>query len=146
MMLSTHFSLEEFILSDAAVRRGLDNAPTKPIIENLRHLAEKLEDVRSVLGHPIIIKSGYRSPAVNAVVKGAKKSEHMDGRAADIICPAYGTPLQVAKAIKAAGIEYNQLIHEFGAWVHISVPVAGAAPKREELTYRSGKPVTEGLV
>lgn len=146
MMLSAHFSLDELTISTEAVRRGLDNTPTKPIVDNLRRLAEKLEEVRSVLGHPIIVNSGYRSPAVNLAVKGAKNSEHMDGRAADFICPAYGTPLQIAKAIQSAGIEYNQLIHEFGAWAHISVPVAGAAPKREELTYRSGKPVTEGLV
>lgn len=145
-MLSAHFSLSEMILSAEATRRGLDNTPTKPIIENLRRLAEKMEEIRSVLGNPITVSSGYRSPAVNAAIKGAKKSEHMDGRACDFICPAYGTPLQVAKAIKAAGIEYNQLIHEFGGWVHISIPPVGVAAKGNEITYRRGMPAMVGLV
>ena len=145
-MLSPHFSLSELTVSQEAVRRRIDNTPGEDQVENLRRLCEVLEQVRSVLGKPITINSGYRSPAVNTAVGGKPTSEHCDGRAADIICPAYGNPFQVATAIYNAGIEFNQLILEFGAWVHISIPAQGKGPKHEALTYRHGRPVVRGLV
>ena len=81
-----------------------------------------------------------------AAIGGVDTSEHCDGRAADIICPAYGSPYQVAQAIYAAGIEFNQLILEYGAWVHISIPKCGRGPKMETLTYRKGRATVRGLV
>lgn len=145
-MLSAHFSLAEMIVSQHATRFGIDNTPNESQVENLRRLAETLEQVRAVLGKPITINSAFRSVAVNRAVGGVDTSEHCDGRAADIICPAYGTPYQVAKAIEAANIGFNQLILEYSAWTHISVPKFSYAPKGQILTYRTGKPVVRGLV
>lgn len=145
-MLSAHFALSEMTVSQEATRRGIDNTPNDAQTDNLRRLAETLEQVRAVLGKPLTVNSGFRSAAVNMAVGGAATSEHCDGRAADIICPAYGTPYQVARAIEAANIDFNQLILEFGAWVHISIPRQGFAPKNEVLTYRRGKPVARGLI
>lgn len=146
MMLSAHFALPEMIVSQIAARSGIDNTPNEAQTDNLRRLAETLEQVRAVLGKPITVNSAFRSIAVNSAVGGVPTSEHCDGRAADIICPAYGSPYQVAKAIYEANIDFNQLILEFGAWVHISIPRQGYAPKNEVLTYRKGKPVARGLV
>lgn len=146
MMLSPHFSLAELTHSQEATRKGLDNTPSEAVTDNLRRLAERLEQVRSVLGKPVTISSGYRSPEVNEAIGGVDTSEHCDGRAADIICPAYGSPYQVAQAIYAAGIEFNQLILEYGAWVHISIPKCGRGPKMETLTYRKGRATVRGLV
>lgn len=145
-MLSAHFSLAEMTTSQEAVRRGLDNDPDKKQTDNLRRLCETLEQVRSVLGKPVTVSSGFRSVEVNAAVGGVPTSEHCDGRAADIICPAYGNPFQVATAIANAGIEFNQLIIEYGRWVHISVPPVGQGPKMVTLTYRKGKPTARGLI
>lgn len=145
-MLSAHFALAELTTSQAAVRLGMRNDPDEKQTDNLIRLCETLEQVRAVLGKPVSINSGFRSPAVNRAVGGVPTSEHCDGRAADIICPAYGNPYQVAKAIESANIEYNQLILEYGAWVHISVPRLGEAPKMVTLTYRKGKPTVRGLV
>lgn len=145
-MLSAHFSLAEMTVSQAATRLDLDNTPNEVQTDNLRRLCETLEQVRSVLGRPVTVNSGFRSAAVNRSVGGVDTSEHCDGRAADIICPAYGNPYQVAKAIEAANINFNQLILEYGAWVHISVPKVGSAPKNQVLTYRKGKPVARGLI
>lgn len=146
MMLSAHFSLPELTVSQIAARNGIDNTPNEAQLENLRCLAQTLEQVRQVLGKPVTVNSAFRSSAINSAVGGVPTSEHCDGRAADIICPAYGNPYQVARAIESANIDFNQLILEFGAWVHISVPKLGHAPKNEVLTYRRGKPVARGLV
>jgi zinc D-Ala-D-Ala carboxypeptidase len=145
-MLSAHFALDEMTISQTATRLDLDNTPDERQTDNLRRLCETLEQVRSVLGKPITINSGFRSAAVNQAVGGVPTSEHCDGRAADIICPAYGNPYHVAVAIANAGIEFNQLIIEYGRWVHISVPPLGEAPKMVTLTYRKGKPTARGLV
>lgn len=145
-MLSPHFALSELVASQEAVRRRIDNTPDAARIENLRRLCETLEQVRTVLGKPITINSGYRCLALNRAIGSKDTSEHVDGRAADIICPAYGNPWQVARAIESAGIAFNQLILEYGAWVHISIPRAGVSAKMQTLTYRHDKPVAKGLV
>jgi zinc D-Ala-D-Ala carboxypeptidase len=145
-MLSPHFSLSELTVSQMAARRGIKNVPDAAQVENLRRLAAVLEQVRAVVNKPITVNSGFRSVQVNGLVGGAPTSEHCDGRAADIICPAYGNPWQLAKAIEAADIAYNQLILEYGAWVHISIPRAGYGAKMQTLTYRHGQPVARGLI
>ncbi len=129
MKLSDHFTLAEMTVTQ---QRGLDNRPSRATIENLKATAELLEQVRALLGaKPIVVTSGYRSPEVNRAVGGSTHSEHMTGSAADFICPGFGSPLEVCKAIAASGISFNQLIHEFGAWTHIS---RSDAPKRQILT------------
>ena len=120
MNLSAHFTIEEFTRSEAALRRGLDNTPDAETIANLTELANGMEQVRALLGHPIHINSAYRGPKVNAAVGGSKNSAHMRGYAADFVCPAYGDVSAVCRAIMDSTISYDQLIHEFGAWVHIS--------------------------
>lgn len=42
-----------------------------------------LDEIREHFGLPVVITSGYRSPAHNRRVGGAKKSQHLTGRAAD---------------------------------------------------------------
>jgi hypothetical protein len=121
MNLTNNFTLEELIFSQTAQRRGLSNTPTKGILSNLINTAENMELVRNLLeGNPIIISSAYRSPDVNAAVSGSKHSQHMEGRAVDFTCPKYGTPDQIVHAIRNSLIDYDQLILEFNAWVHIS--------------------------
>lgn len=54
------------------------------LIANAIELLESLQVIRDHFQKPIIIISGYRSPARNEVVGGAKKSQHMEAKAADI--------------------------------------------------------------
>jgi zinc D-Ala-D-Ala carboxypeptidase len=56
---------------------------------------------------------------VNRAVGGSAISAHCNGDADDFIVPEFGTPQQVAKRIRDAGIPFDQLIFE-GTWVHIS--------------------------
>lgn len=133
MQLSEHFSLAELTISEIAVRKGLDNLPTEIALQNLGRLAEKLEEVRKVLGKPIMINSAYRSPEVNSAVGGVKTSQHCVGCAADIRVPSM-TPDEVVKAIVASRIQYDQLIREFDSWTHISIPnEPDATPRNQTL-------------
>jgi hypothetical protein len=121
MHLTSNFTLEEFVFSQEAQRKGLDNTPVKGILNVLINTAENMELVRNILnGNPIIISSGYRSPEVNAAVGGSKSSQHMKGEAIDFTCPKFGSPRDIVVAIKNSVIEYDQLILEFNSWVHIS--------------------------
>jgi hypothetical protein len=118
--LSEHFSLEEFVVSNTAVRAGIDNTPAPEIVANLITLAKGLELVRAALGgRPIHVTSGYRCSRLNQMVGGSVRSMHLQGLAADIICPEFGTPYDICQAIAGAHITFDQLIHEYGRWCHI---------------------------
>lgn len=134
MQLSEHFSFEELIASDIAERHGIDNTPPISLDMNLRHLAEGLEAVRTLLGnHPIHINSGYRCAELNKLVGGQPRSAHLLGLAADFICPGFGSPRKVCQAIMASHLGYEQVILEFSAWTHIAFALPGTFAKREAL-------------
>lgn len=138
MQLSPHFTLQALIASETAARRGIDNAPPPELLDNLRRLAAGLEAVMAVVGgQALSINSGYRSPALNAAVGGVATSMHTQGLAADIVCPAFGTPLELCRAIVAAPLEFDQVIHEYGRWCHVSFAPADRPPRRQALTIAS---------
>ena len=119
MLLTPHFTLEELTHTD---HRELDNTPNSSEINNLKRLAEMLEEVKTLLdGKPIMVNSAFRSKAVNDAVGSKDTSQHRVGCAADIRVPSL-TPDQVVKAIIGSGIAYDQIIREFDSWTHISVP------------------------
>jgi zinc D-Ala-D-Ala carboxypeptidase len=120
MRLSPHFSLEELTHSDTATRLGIDNTPTVEIIDNLTYLAGELENVRDILGHPMLISSGFRSHVLNNHLGSKRTSSHTKGLAVDFICPSFGNPSSVVSAIIAANIKYDQVILEYDRWVHLS--------------------------
>lgn len=77
--LSEHFHKREFNHKQPGTELALDEFEIDPL------LIRKLEELRTAIGdRPIIITSGYRSPEYNESVGGAKHSQHMIGRAADI--------------------------------------------------------------
>jgi hypothetical protein len=118
MNLSTHFTLEEATHSDTAIRQGIDNQPSTVQLENMKVAAEKLEQLRAITG-PLNINSWLRLPAVNVAVGGSKVSSHMDGWAIDVSCSKL-SPYQLCQEVKKANIKFDQMIHEFGRWMHIS--------------------------
>jgi len=120
MRLSPHFSLEELTHSDTAVRLGIDNTPTVEIIDNLTFLANELEYVRDILSAPMLISSGYRSYALNDHLGSKRTSSHCKGLAVDFISPSFGNPHSVVEAIVLANVNYDQVILEYGRWVHLS--------------------------
>ena len=129
--LSEHFTFEELTHTD---HRDLDNTPNDNEKNNLKRLAEFLEEVKIVLsGKPIMVNSAFRSKAVNDAVGSKDTSQHRIGCAADLRIPGM-TPDEVVKAIIASGIGYDQVIREFDRWTHISVPnEPNGQPRRQAL-------------
>ena len=128
MNLSEHFTLAELTHTD---HRALDNTPNEGEIENLKRLAVLLEQVKTQLGgRPIMVNSAFRSSAVNAAVGSKDTSQHRSGCAADIRVPGV-TPDEVVRSVMAAGLPYDQIIREFDAWTHISIPSFPSLPPRK---------------
>ncbi len=118
--LSTYFTLDELTASDYAARHGMDNRPDTVALDNLHYTATMLDRVRALLGQQVLVSSGYRSPAVNRAIGGTNRSQHMLGEAVDFTAPSYGSVKEVALAIAHSHIPFDQLILEYGRWVHVS--------------------------
>jgi len=119
MKLTTNFNLEDFTISQEAIRKGLNNDPDQDSISNLKALCENVLEKLEDIGLSIFISSGYRSPEVNKAIGGAATSQHCKGQAADISAKGY-TPEQLFQLIKKSGLPFDQLIQEFDRWVHVS--------------------------
>lgn len=121
-MITKNFALSEFIASHTATRLGIDNTPSASVTAALTNiLIPAMQQIRDILGEPIIIKSGYRCPHLNSVVRGSPNSDHLTGHAADFVAPGWGDPLKICRVLQAetAALKFDQLIFEVG-WVHIS--------------------------
>lgn len=120
MNLSTNFTLEEFITSDTAKLKNIDNTPSKEVISNLNLLCSNiLEPLRTLLNKPLYISSGYRCLELNTAIGGSKTSQHMEGKAADLKCKGLSTE-DLFKFIINSNLKFDQVIQEFNRWVHIS--------------------------
>ena len=88
LQLSEHFSLREFEKSATATACGINNSVPPQYVPVLQQLCKEiLEPLRSYVGKPIIISSGYRCNQLNVKVGGAYASQHTLGEAADIQLP-----------------------------------------------------------
>lgn len=123
MKLSENFSLQEMTFSPSAIKKGIANKPTDEHVENLRLLCEKvLQPLREHMGCSINISSGYRAPALNAIIGGSKTSQHCFGQAADV--QVEGRNHEMFDFI-CKSLDFDQVIWEFGtdkepSWVHVS--------------------------
>lgn len=137
--LSEHFTLQELLFSETALRRGINNTPSDAQKDNLSLVANYLlEPARLLLNCPLHVLSGYRSPSVNAAVGGSSESAHMDGRAADF--KPIGFPLAEAFDILrlSSALQYDQIIFECKAWIHVSIPAEGQPFRRQALIATGG--------
>ena len=87
IQITPHFKRTEFDCNDGTI------VPDE-LMENLHQLCLKLEELRTIVKKPIIIRSGYRTPEYNKKVKGALHSFHIRAMAADVIVPGY-VPKQI---------------------------------------------------
>ena len=106
--LSPHFSRWEFDCHDGQIAH-----PDPELIVRLERLRAVVSARRGV-DSPLRVLSGYRDPAYNAKVGGAKDSQHLYNRAADIQS-GYATRAE-ARSVGFRGIGY------VGVWaVHVDV-------------------------
>ena len=143
MNLSKNFTLDEFVKSQSAIRKGIDNTPTPEVIAALTLVCEYiLEPVRKNFKKPVKVSSGYRSPKLNAAIGGAKNSQHVLGQAVDFEVPGVSN-YEVAKWVSENCL-FDQVILEFythgdpnSGWVHASYNRSGN--RFEKLTATSTK-------
>lgn len=102
--ISEHFKVKEFACKDGSAIIFVDD-----------YMVQVLEILRKKLGAPITITSGYRTPAHNAKVGGAKYSYHMRGMAVDIRVNEK-TPKEVAKALDKIVPACGIIVYD--SWVH----------------------------
>lgn len=120
MNLTKHFTLPEMTVSQEAARSGLKNIPDPLQTESLLMLCENvLEPLRERVMRPVIVSSGFRSPTLNRRIGGNSRSQHCRGEAADFSIPGMSVA-EVVALIRRMGLPFDQLIDEFGAWVHVS--------------------------
>ena len=129
--MTPHFTLAELT---ATSHRQFDNTPNEAETANLQRLAEFLEQVKAALdGKPIMVNSAFRSKQINDSVGSKDTSQHRIGCAADLRVPGMA-PDAVVRAVIAAGLPFDQIIREFDAWTHISVPnTPEGTPRRQAL-------------
>lgn len=147
MRLTNNFTLAEL----CATQTGLRNVPEPGVIPRLRLLAEQiLQPLRDHVQRPVIINSGYRSPQVNAAVKGARNSQHVQGYAVDLEVPPLANG-DVADWIRD-NLDFDQLILEnytpgqpSSGWVHVSYR-GPRWNRRNVLTWTPRLGYREGLI
>lgn len=145
MKLTTNFSLEEFQASATARLHRIDNSIPSELMLNVQQLARWLQVLRDRLtkhlDRPVAIRisSGYRGPALNKAVGGAKTSAHMKALAADITATGM-TVDQLFTFIREHMIDLpaDQVIHEFGRWVHVAVAPGSDKPRNQYLFAENG--------
>jgi len=109
------------VRSATAKRQGIDNKPNAVELARIEDTARRMGRIRSLLGNrPVQVTSWFRCEALNAAVGGVPDSAHRLGYAVDFVCPSYGTPLNIARRLVAARVAFDQLIYEYGRWVHVS--------------------------
>ncbi len=118
--MNLNFTISELCKSDIAKQKNIKNIPNLEELDNMLCLIVLcLQPIREYLKKPMIISSGYRTAALNKIVKGVTKSQHIKGQAVDFIVPGLSIN-NVINKIKQSGIEFDQLINEYDKWIHIS--------------------------
>ena len=125
MKLTPHFTLDEMVKSQTALRLGLDNTPATDEMKSLLALCDTvLAPVRIHWAKPVVVNSGFRALRVNRAIGSRDSSQHAKGEAADIEIP--GIDNLVLYYWIAEELDFDQLILEFyngepsSGWVHVS--------------------------
>lgn len=116
MKITANFKLSEFNSKDGS-------AMPDDVRHNVIKLACNLQRLRNVLKAPITINSGYRSPSHNKAVGGAKNSQHLTGKAADIVVKGFD-PIQVKETIEQLIADGEMLqggLKAYNTFVHYDV-------------------------
>lgn len=153
MKLTEHFTLQEYERSATAEKYHIDNRIPPQYVPVLQQLCkEVLEPLRSFVGGPIAISSGYRCNALNVKVGGAYASQHTLGEVANIQLPLTShtawddnkrhTDLETARKWfdwLEHHTDFDQLImetsNEKDYWIHVSCRKNHKANRHQVIRY-----------
>ena len=132
--ISKNFNYEEFEFSQDANELCIDNhIPSEKIRFSVRLLVlNLLEPLREIVQRPIILNSGYRCPALNKAIGGAKNSQHLIGEASDIRCGSALEVLHLAQIVKRHKLPFDQMIL-YESILHLSFKANGK--QRHQILY-----------
>lgn len=111
------FTNNEFTRSATAERLGINNEIPEELQGNADYTLQRLDEIREAYGHPIVITSGYRRPALNKAVGGKPTSQHLKAQAADLKWSNHLWEFLLNYS------KFDQLIEETSKrtkWIHIS--------------------------
>lgn len=139
---SKHFTWEQVLFSGEGKKLGIENIPSQEHRDNIcwhhENTIDPLIDAWYEQGGcKIRLNSGYRCPAINIAVKGAKNSDHMKGLADDLEPETPGFEeawfLFCCRQMKAKKLPIRIVIGEYPdtngkfQWTHISSDREGTA-------------------
>jgi len=114
--MTKNFSKKEFDCNDKS------EMPIN-VYHNMVKVANQLQALRDELGKPIHINSAYRSEEYNAKIGGVSNSQHIMGRAADIVIKDM-TPMEVYITIELL-IEKGDILQGglgmYDSFVHMDI-------------------------
>ena len=130
-----YFTLEEFLHSDTALSKKIENVPSFEIVEHLKELALFLDGIREAWGGAISITSGFRSAKLNKSVGGVSNSVHQIGYAVDMV-PANGDMegFETFLAEYLKDKSYDQCIREKAGsvrWIHLGLYANDGTQRRK---------------
>ena len=116
MKLTDNFSLNEFNSKDGA------EMPAE-VLENILKLSANLQIIRDAIGCTLHVNSAYRSPEHNKRIGGASKSQHLLGKASDLVSRNH-TPKQLYDVIQHL-ITHGKIseggLSEYSSFVHYDI-------------------------
>ena len=129
MSIYKYFTLAEFLRSDTAKKKNIDNTPSWDVVEHLGELVEQfLDPLRAAYGMPIRVSSGYRCEKLNKAVGGAATSVHMLGYAADLQVSGSFNRFRdfVVEWVGKTGAKFDQILLETdkkknAKWIHVGL-------------------------
>lgn len=133
-----YFTLEEFLVSDTAKKKGIHNYPSFEVVENLYELAVVLDAIREEWGKPIYVTSGYRCPELNKLVGGVNNSAHLSG-AGDLQSGDDNDKFYkfILNYLKNRNIPFDECIKERNGsseWIHFALKSINGEQRRKSLT------------
>lgn len=135
-MIKSNFTFSEFVLSATAEKFALKNIPDWESISNLENLVfHVLQPLRDFINVPIYINSGFRCPALNAALKGAKNSQHLRGQAADFTTHRPDLDDALFDFIQKR-LPFDQVIR-YGNFIHVSYVMG--SNRKQVIDYRTKK-------
>ena len=124
-----NFSADEFFYSASAKAKGIENKTDNlNLLTAGMVLADKMQEIRDLLGKSIKINSAYRCLELNRAIGSKDTSQHVKFEACDFDCDSFGNAEKIASFLRDNDVEVDQcLIEKSGSseWVHLSIKTRG---------------------